>query len=106
MKFNWPYSRVEWVNNNGVIYNFMNRVEKNLQYAVEAVAKALSWVIDTHLKYYNELDCRYGEIPTDPNSKTVQRFISDYIFLMMWLEIGIFVAMFTFAKTLTPHIPA
>ncbi|MFW9988195.1 MAG: hypothetical protein ACFFC3_06025, partial [Candidatus Odinarchaeota archaeon] len=97
----WRY----WAHNDNE-YKFLNRVEKSLQHSVEAVANALNWVIDTHLKYHKELECKCSEGETNTKSKSRQRFLTDYLFYFMWLEVGMFAALYTFAVALTPLKPA
>ena len=98
----WPSTRAESQSETGDRFNFMNRVEKSLQYAVEAVAAALTWVIDTHLAYHKKLECGCGDLTQSTKSKLVQKLISDYLFVSLWLVVGYLASILTFSLTLSP----
>ena len=102
----WPSARNDWYTEvpdpSDTTYQYMNRVEKSLQHAVEAVATGLNWVIDTHLAHHKVLECKCGESQELTKTKLVQKLLTDYLFVSLWLVIGYFASILTVSLALSP----
>jgi hypothetical protein len=103
-----PESRDDWYMDDpdpsNTTYQFWNRVEKSLQHSVEAMATRIDWVITTHLAHHKVLECKCGDLETHTKGKAIQKLLTDYVWVSLWLVMGFFASVLTLSIALNPVI--